>query len=109
MSHHQACTFLFRLLNAPKVGEATTSPGLSSGFEGARNTLTTAFNAFNQGRLFRDPQEDVDLPEERIFIASWVDYCERYGMAYALTDGTVGVYFNDSTSIVLSPDKKCVI
>lgn len=26
-------------------------------------------------------------------------------MGYALTDGSVGVHFNDSTSIVLSPDK----
>ena len=26
-------------------------------------------------------------------------------MGYALTDGTVGVHFNDSTTIVLSPDK----
>ena len=27
-------------------------------------------------------------------------------MGYALTDGTVGVHFNDSTSILLSPDKE---
>ena len=26
-------------------------------------------------------------------------------MGYALTDGSVGVHFNDSTSLVLSPDK----
>jgi len=36
---------------------------------------------------------------------SWVDYCNKYGMGYALTDGSVGVHFNDSTSLVLSPDK----
>ena len=26
-------------------------------------------------------------------------------MGYALTDGTVGVHFNDSTSLILSPNK----
>ena len=30
-------------------------------------------------------------------------------MGYALTDGSVGVHFNDSTSLVLSPDKVWVI
>lgn len=49
---------------------------------------------------------DQDLPDARIFIVSWVDYCNKYGMGYALTDGTVGVHFNDSTTIVLSPDKE---
>ena len=49
--------------------------------------------------------EDVDLLDPNVFIVSWVDYCNKYGMGYALTDGSVGVHFNDSTSIVLSPDK----
>ena len=39
---------------------------------------------------------------------SWVDYCNKYGMGYALTDGSVGVYFNDSTTMVLAPDKQYV-
>ena len=49
---------------------------------------------------------DEDLPEAKVFIVSWVDYCNKYGMGYALTDGSVGVYFNDSTSIVLAADKQ---
>lgn len=30
-------------------------------------------------------------------------------MGYALTDGSVGVHFNDSTTLVLAADKQCVI
>lgn len=30
-------------------------------------------------------------------------------MGYALTDGSVGVHFNDSTTLVLSPDKQSVV
>ncbi len=41
----------------------------------------------------------------RHFIASWLDYCKKYGMGYAMTDGTVGVNFNDSSMIVLAPNK----
>lgn len=41
----------------------------------------------------------------RVFITSWVDYTHKYGTAYSLTDGSAGLYFNDSTTMVLSPDK----
>jgi hypothetical protein len=49
---------------------------------------------------------DENLEGSRVFIQSWVDYCNKYGMGYALTDGTVGVHFNDSTTLVLAPDKQ---
>lgn len=64
-----------------------------------------AFEAKAAGRVFRTPEDMLPLPDERIFIVSWVDYCNKYGMGYALTDGSVGVHFNDSTTLVLSPDK----
>lgn len=37
-----------------------------------------------------------------IFVISWLDHSEKYGLGYALSDGTVGVYFRDSTSMSLS-------
>ena len=79
-----------------------------NGFDAAAETLCSAFDALGQGLLFRDPSDDVDLSEERVFIASWVDYCNKYGMGYALTDGSVGVHFNDSTTLVLAADKQYV-
>jgi len=79
-----------------------------NGFDAAAQVLTLAFDAKAIGKVFRDPREDVrlPLPDERVFIVSWVDYCNKYGMGYALTDGSVGVHFNDSTSLILSPDKQ---
>ena len=72
----------------------TPTPGAKvNGFDAAAETLCAAFDAFSQGLLFRDPSDNVDLPEERVYIASWVDYCNKYGMGYALTDGSVGVHF----------------
>eukprot|EP00842_Homolaphlyctis_polyrhiza_P003477 jgi/Hompol1/412/HPOL_003644-RA len=36
------------------------------------------------------------------FITKWIDYSNKYGLGYQLRDGSVGVYFNDSTSIILA-------
>jgi hypothetical protein len=74
-----------------------------------RRRLCTAFDVYSQGLLFRDPNDDVDLLEERVFIASLLDYGNKYGMGYALTDGSTGVHFNDSTPLVLAADKQCVL
>ena len=45
--------------------------------------------------------ETFTLPPT-VFITKWVDFCDKYGLGYQLFDGTVGVYFNDSTSMILS-------
>lgn len=31
----------------------------------------------------------------------WVDYSTKYGLGYLLSDGSTGVYFNDSTKIII--------
>jgi cell cycle serine/threonine-protein kinase CDC5/MSD2 len=80
-------------------------------FDAAAQVLTLAFEAKATGRVFKDPRANPrePLPAEKVFIVSWVDYCNKYGMAYALTDGSVGVYFNDSTTLVLSANKRYVL
>jgi cell cycle serine/threonine-protein kinase CDC5/MSD2 len=69
-------------------------------FDAAAHVLGLAIDAKAAGKLFKDPRHDSHLPlhTERVFIVSWVDYCNKYGMGYALTDGSVGVHFNDSMS-----------
>ena len=42
----------------------------------------------------------------KVFVVSWLDYCSKYGMGFAMTDGTVSVHFNDSSSLVLAPGKQ---
>ncbi|KAJ7095196.1 kinase-like domain-containing protein [Mycena belliarum] len=85
---------------APPVIKEAPSP-----FIATAETLTTAFAAYSRGQCFPQQPAEHRLPDERVFIVSWVDYCNKYGMGYALTDGSVGVHFNDSTSMVLSCDK----
>jgi cell cycle serine/threonine-protein kinase CDC5/MSD2 len=80
----------------------------TNAFDAVAHVLGLAFDAVASGRVFRDPRGSSSLPldDERVFVVSWVDYCNKYGMGYALTDGSVGVHFNDSTSVVLSPNKQ---
>jgi POLO box duplicated region len=40
---------------------------------------------------------------QEVWITKWVDYSSKYGMGYLLINGATGVYFNDSTKIILSP------
>jgi polo-like kinase 1 len=36
-----------------------------------------------------------------LWVTKWVDYSSKYGVGYILSDGSIGVYFNDSTKILL--------
>ncbi|SCZ93449.1 BZ3500_MvSof-1268-A1-R1_Chr6-3g08667 [Microbotryum saponariae] len=67
-------------------------------------TLHSALTIETLADLEALPRPD-DSTAPKVFITSWVDYTHKYGTAYSLTDGTAGLYFNDSTTMVLSPDK----
>lgn len=41
-----------------------------------------------------------------LFISKWIDYSNKYGFGFQLSDRTVGVLFNDSTRISYSSDRK---
>ena len=38
-----------------------------------------------------------------IWVKKWVDYSSKYGLGYLLSNGSTGVFFNDSTKIVAHP------
>jgi len=39
-----------------------------------------------------------------VWITKWVDYASKYGIGYILSNGCIGVYFNDSTKVILMQD-----
>ena len=39
-----------------------------------------------------------------ISVKKWIDYSSKYGLGYILSDGNIGVYFNDSTKIIYKPN-----
>ena len=50
-----------------------------------------------KGGLFNSNLSDVSVKK-------WIDYSSKYGLGYILSDGNVGVYFNDSTKIIYRPN-----
>ena len=50
-----------------------------------------------KGGLFSSNMSDVSVKK-------WIDYSSKYGLGYILSDGHVGVYFNDSTKIIYKPN-----
>jgi len=43
------------------------------------------------------------LARQDLWVTKWVDYSSKYGVGYMLSDGSIGVYFNDSTKVIVSP------
>jgi len=39
-----------------------------------------------------------------VWVKKWVDYSSKYGLGYLLSNTSTGVFFNDSTKIVIDPD-----
>jgi serine/threonine protein kinase len=48
-------------------------------------------------------QQSKDCP---VFITKWIDYSNKYGFGFQLSDKSVGVLFNDTTRISYSADRK---
>ena len=42
---------------------------------------------------------------ESVTVKKWIDYSSKYGIGYTLSNGMVGVYFNDSTKILSAADQ----
>ncbi|WAR01981.1 PLK1-like protein [Mya arenaria] len=56
------------------------------------------------------PAERINICEEEAedpagipiyWVSKWVDYSDKYGLGYQLSDNSVGVLFNDSTRLIL--------
>lgn len=39
-----------------------------------------------------------------VWVRKWVDYSSKYGLGYLLSNGACGVFFNDSSKIILDPN-----
>lgn len=72
------------------------------GQDGSARTESTkglgivASGGASSGRL---GQQSGGSPE--LWVTKWVDYSSKYGVGYTLSDGSLGVYFNDSTKVIL--------
>lgn len=45
-------------------------------------------------------QMDSDGQNNEIYVKKWVDYSSKYGLGYLLSNGNIGVFFNDCTKVI---------
>ena len=46
------------------------------------------------------------LSKKEVWVTKWVDYSNKYGLAYILNNGLIGAYFNDNTKILFNSKNK---
>ena len=51
-------------------------------------------------------EDELEDPKSSpmIWVSKWVDYSDKYGFGYALSDESIGVVFNDLTKLLLLSD-----
>jgi len=93
-------------LEASKVGQTlgantmqfnTTSSKDFKMTQGTKNN--GASNFASTGALTSTKSKPTGRNE--IWVKKWVDYSSKYGLGYLLSNGATGVFFNDSTKIIL--------
>jgi polo-like kinase 1 len=48
----------------------------------------------------------LTLDNDETWVEKWVDYSDKYGLGYKLSNGVVGAHFNDITKIILDSKGK---
>lgn len=87
--------------------KSSISPSKTGCFESASNVIMESMNlleeTFRAGRQKSAPFVDANYYPTVQFITKWVDYSNKYGIAYQFSDGMVGVLFTDSSTTQLEP------
>ncbi|XP_014777232.1 serine/threonine-protein kinase PLK1 [Octopus bimaculoides] len=46
--------------------------------------------------------------QDVVWVTKWVDYTNKYGFGFQLSDNSIGVFFNDTSRIVIAPDQRLI-
>ncbi|KAF9926529.1 Cell cycle serine/threonine-protein kinase cdc5/MSD2 [Modicella reniformis] len=71
--------------------------------EAVEKYLLNIIRSRQDGIWVSPDMEEVSPEHPNVFVARWIDY-ERYGYGWQLSNGVVGVLYNDRTSLALSPN-----
>ena len=68
----------------------------SAGYVSTNGNMNTNLSNTNNNNT-------TNLTGADIWVKKWVDYSSKYGLGYLLSNGFTGVFFNDSSKIILNP------
>lgn len=71
--------------------------------------LTTNIDMFNTDDFHFYTLDVLENPasisdSNIVWVTKWVDYSNKYGFGFQLSNDVIGVLFNDTSRIVMSPD-----
>jgi len=71
--------------------------------EAVENFLRAIICTRSEGVWISPNMEEPAPSHPAVFVTRWIDY-ERYGFGWQLSNGVVGVFYNDRTTLALSPN-----
>jgi len=85
--------------------------------QGSTMNLTKQDGAGGSTKNFNNLNKNITTPsnnqtsansasKQEVYVKKWVDYSTKYGLGYLLSNGSVGVFFNDCTKIILNGTKE---
>lgn len=69
--------------------------------QGLRSLQSSTNMNLGNNTAYNNTKKEKYAGKTDIYVKKWVDYSTKYGMGYLLSNGTTGVFFNDSTKIIL--------
>jgi cell cycle serine/threonine-protein kinase CDC5/MSD2 len=79
--------------------QETLSPAVS--VKAVSDGIIRAMSEFNDAASTGNHLPRTKKPRPAVFVTKWVDYSNKYGLAYQLSDGTVGVLFRDNSTVLM--------
>ncbi|KAI3636608.1 hypothetical protein MIR68_005297 [Amoeboaphelidium protococcarum] len=81
--------------------------GRKSMLESMLYHISEALACSKSGKPFKfGVPSSSSITAPKVFISKWIDYSNKYGLGYQLTNGSIGVHFNDSSSIILAANEQ---
>jgi polo-like kinase 1 len=66
-------------------------------------TKTTSHTKLETKEKIEVKESTGGTSTQSIYVKKWVDYSSKYGLGYLLSNDATGVFFNDSTKLILDP------
>jgi serine/threonine protein kinase len=88
-------------------GDLHTPVGTMRQMNRPLRTLEAIHDTLNQSFVVSNATTSVETLSRGasdIWVVRYMDYTNKYGLGYLLNNGCAGVYFNDSTKIIMSAD-----
>ena len=77
---------------------------LPSGSNDKKNDQKKPYSDKDEENQDNNNKNDPNLKGPDTWVKKWVDYSSKYGLGYLLSNGFSGVFFNDSSKIILNPE-----